>query len=173
MSRGQQRPSTAPITLLFPKKRTGKKTDPCWPPLSREAVLNRFPVSIIPKSKLEKRQTQVSDRPSQKDRVVSFAKSKQAYLPKKSHVNKSQKKYNIYLYSYINIQRDQMLFYHWFTVFLILEQSMLGAVCLFIFSAFHRRSVELLVHRRFVFSSCPFPPYSNLWRHKMMMKYGK
>lgn len=99
---------------FFPKKRTGKETDPCWPPLSWEAALNRFPVSIIPKSKLEKRQTQVSDRPSQKDRVVSFAKSKRAFMPKKVMLLRARKNI-IYLYSYINIQRDQMLFYHWFT----------------------------------------------------------
>lgn len=102
-------------SLHLPHKWTERQTRmPADPPLSRVALINRFPVSIFSKSKLEKRH-RFSDRPSQKDWVVSFSKSKRAYLPQKRNVNKSQKKYNIYLYSYINIQRDQMLFYHWFT----------------------------------------------------------
>lgn len=179
---GQQWPSTAPITLFFPPtKKTGKKTSDA----------NRFlltlsqtgscteQISSFNHSKIKAwKETNTgffSDRPSQKDRVVSFANSKRANLPKKRHVNKSQKKYNIYLYSYINIQRDQMLFYHWFLHSVPHPGAKHAGSRLpfFFFSVlFHRRSVGLCIVG-FVLSSCPIPPYSNLWRHKMMMKCGK
>lgn len=153
------------------------QTDSCWPSLRREAVLNRFPVSIIPKSKHEKRQTQVFFLTGHHRRIEWFhllIQSEQT-CPKNVMLIRARKNI-IYIYIHISTYKEikccsTIGFY---TVFLILEQSMLGAVCLsFFFSVlFHRRSVGLCIVG-FVLSSCPIPPYSNLWRHKMMMKCGK
>lgn len=106
MGRGQQRPSTAPITLLFPKEKDRKGNRSLLTPSQLGSCTEQISSFNHSKNQSLKRQTQVSDRPSQNDRVVSFAKSKRAYLPKKSHVNKSQKKYNIYIYIHISTYKE-------------------------------------------------------------------
>lgn len=124
---------------LFPQKKTGNKrramqTDFCCPPLRREAVLNRFPVSIIPKLKSMKRDKHRVLFLTGHHRSIEWfhllIQSEQT-CPKNVMLIRARKNI-IYIYIHISTYKEikccsTIGFY---TVFLILEQSMLGAVCL-------------------------------------------
>lgn len=97
MGRGQQRPSTAPITLFFPKEKDRKGNRSLLTPSQLGSCTEQISSFNHSKNQSLKRQTQVSDRPSQNDRVVSFAKSKRAHLPKKVMLIRARKN-RIYIY---------------------------------------------------------------------------